>query len=281
MLLVHVSALVVIVAAELVRRSGSSAAWARLVSELHVLVLIPALYAELPLLMEGMPGTVVYNDSTVQSWELAVFGFQPSWELAGQIPVRWLSELAHLAYFLYYAIIFVPPLVLYAALTRDRALAAGAAPGGAHMDRSERAYDRALLALALSMLSCYVVFVLWPVQGPRYLAAPEGIPGGPIRALVLSILQNGSSRGAAFPSSHVAVAVTQSLVALRFRRRLGVAISITSALLAFGAVYGGFHYAIDALVGAAVGAAAWWLSGPLMGAFRQRKPGFAPAPEPV
>jgi membrane-associated phospholipid phosphatase len=102
-----------------------------------------------------------------------------------------------------------------------------------------------------------------------------------MRTVVLTILQGGSSRGAAFPSSHVAVAVTQSLVMLRFRRPLGLGVAVTSVLLAFGAVYGGFHYAIDAFAGAAVGVAAWLASGALQRAFQRGEFGFAPARPPV
>jgi membrane-associated phospholipid phosphatase len=127
------------------------------------------------------------------------------------------------------------------------------------------------------MFSCYLIFVVWPVQGPRYLSPPIGVPTGPVRGLALTILEGGSSRGAAFPSSHVAVAVTQSLVMLRHRRALGAVVSAVTVALALGAVYGGFHYAVDALTGALVGAAAWAASGPLARAPR----GFAPTPDPV
>ena len=35
---------------------------------------------------------------------------------------------------------------------------------------------------------------------------------------------------------------------------LGVVVAVTSALLMVGAVYGGFHYAVDVIAGALVGA---------------------------
>jgi membrane-associated phospholipid phosphatase len=286
-LLAHVAALVTIVAADLRRGAPGAGAWTRVVSDLHLLALIPALYAELPLLMDGMPGAVVYHDVGVQSLEAVLFGFHPAWELAGRLSFRPLSEVLHLAYLLYYPIIYVPPLILYAVLRRGAHRRAGGLVPGTEdtvlhgvSDESEPefVFARATLALALSMMTCYVAFVVWPVQGPRYLAAPEGVPEGPIRALVLTILQGGSSRGAAFPSSHVAVAVTQSLVMLRHRPRVGVAMCVVSLLLAAGAVYGGFHYAVDALAGAAVGIAAWLASGPVMSVFRRRTEGFAGAP---
>jgi membrane-associated phospholipid phosphatase len=84
------------------------------------------------------------------------------------------------------------------------------------------------------------------------------VPGGPVRDLVQRILHAGSSRGTAFPSSHVAVATAQALLALRHQRAVGVVVALLAAGLAAGAVYGGLHYAIDAAVGALVGVAAAW-----------------------
>jgi membrane-associated phospholipid phosphatase len=321
----HVAAVALIFLAEKAHASGSPPRWARDVSSFHLLVLIPMLYAELPLLMEGMPGEVVYHDPAVQAIEARLFGFQPAWELAGRWPSLLVSELLHLAYVLYYPIVYVPPLLLYLHWWRGRetveliltrrdvkdepppppesrprkrslrhrwspaAIAARGRPAWENRPRptlgqlieSEFLFQKALLALALSMLSCYLVFVLWPVQGPRYLAAPQGAPEGPVRSLVLAILEGGSSRGAAFPSSHVAVAVTQTLLLLRYRRRLGIVLAGLTLLLALGAVYGGFHYAVDALAGAAVGAVAWFASGLIQRPPEEVAPGFAPTRPPV
>jgi membrane-associated phospholipid phosphatase len=78
-----------------------------------------------------------------------------------------------------------------------------------------------------------------------------------VRTAVLHLLAAGSSRGTAFPSSHVAASVVASLCALRFQRPLGVAVAASTVGLALGTVYGGFHYAVDALAGGIVGFAAW------------------------
>ena len=53
----------------------------------------------------------------------------------------------------------------------------------------------------------------------------------------------------------MAVAVTQALLALRHQPRLGRWVAALAVGLACGAVYGGFHYGVDALAGAAVGVA--------------------------
>ena len=123
--------------------------------------------------------------------------------------------------------------------------------------------------------------MVFPVQGPRYIAPPAGVPDGLFRSLTLALLEGGSSRGAAFPSSHVSVAVAQTLLALRFQRRLGWVLVPVTTLLALGAVYGGFHYAVDVLVGAALGVVSAWLARPLGRALQRAFPGFTPAREEV
>jgi membrane-associated phospholipid phosphatase len=99
-----------------------------------------------------------------------------------------------------------------------------------------------------------------------------------MRRLVLRILQGASSRGAAFPSSHVSVAVAQAWLAMRYQRRVGRWTCALAVGLACGAVYGGFHYALDALVGAAVGAAAALCARPLRLRLRGAEPGFTWTP---
>jgi membrane-associated phospholipid phosphatase len=66
-------------------------------------------------------------------------------------------------------------------------------------------------------------------------------------------LEARSSRGTAFPSSHVAVACATSVLAVRFFGVIGLVIPVVTLGLALGAIYGGFHYAIDVLAGATLG----------------------------
>jgi len=197
------------------------------------LILWPALYAEIPLVITGL-GTS-FHDGVVQSWELAVFHGQPAQTLASQLPSKSISELLHLAYLTYYPLIYLPPLTLS---FRGR----------------KTDFDETVLAVTAVWLACLAAFAVYPVAGPRYLVGePPGVPQGPARAFAVWLLERGSSRGTAFPSSHVAVSVVQSLMALRFQRRVGIAASVATVLLAIGAVYGGFHYAVDVIAGAFLG----------------------------
>ena len=205
----------------------------RLLRDWAPLLAVPALYTELPDLIFGAGSS--FRDQLVQSWESGLFGASPAHAAAGRWPWIGLSELLHLGYLSYYAIIYLPPLWLY--LRNER-----------------REFEVTITALAITFAVCFAIFVFFPVAGPRYLwSAPPGIPDGPIRRLALSVLAAGSSKGAAFPSSHVAVAVVQSVMMLRHHRRAGLLIGAASLLLALGAVYGGFHYGIDVLAGAGTG----------------------------
>jgi membrane-associated phospholipid phosphatase len=190
------------------------------------------LYSELPMLIRAT-GHGQFYDFTVISWETAMFGGQPAIQWALAAPWRPLSELLHAAYLSYYGLIAVVPLVLW--FTRRKA-----------------DFTEGVFVLMLTFVTCFVCYLAFPVEGPRYLW-PGTAPEGPVRSFTLWLLDARSSRGTAFPSSHVAVATTQSILAWRYFRWRGLPVSALSAGLALGAVYGGFHYAVDVVAGVVLG----------------------------
>jgi membrane-associated phospholipid phosphatase len=210
----------------------------RTLGDWYPLVLIPALYSELAVLNVAVHGGRFF-DPLVLKWEELFFGGQPSREWAAAMPLLPLSELLHAAYLSYYLIIYVPPLVLY-------------------LQGRRLEFRQSVFALILVFLVHYLFFIYFPVQGPRYLfPAPTGpIEDGFFYQLAHRVLEAGSSRGAAFPSSHVGVSIAQTLLTWRFIRPLAPATGLLAAGLALGAIYGGFHYATDAVLGAALGVAA-------------------------
>ena len=209
----------------------------RRLRDLLPLLLGPFLYVELRWLIPGVGHP--HSDALVMTWEHALFRGNPSATWAPAMPWRALSEVLHFAYASYYAIVIVPPVVLYARSRRDE-------------------FAATLLALTLVYGACFTTYLLFPVDGPRYLLGPAHAPNGPVRVFVLHLLEAGSSRGTAFPSSHVAASVVATLCALTFQRRLGVVVAVLTLGLALGTVYGGFHYGVDALAGALVGPACWF-----------------------
>jgi membrane-associated phospholipid phosphatase len=168
----------------------------------------------------------------VQLWELALFGFQPSVVWIRACPWRWLSWTMHLGYIGYYLIVAGAPLAIW-----TRGIKGGV--------------ERLLLALMGTFYLCYVVFLVFPVLGPRHVFEPavNAATAVPPAILAHSILQAGAAWGAAFPSSHVAAVWTMALVAVRVWRGLGYVLLPMAALVMLGTVYGQFHYAVDALAG--------------------------------
>ena len=216
------------------RPDARARAW---VAALYPLLLMPLLYAELPVLNQSLYGGRYFDDIVIDV-ERALFGFEPARELARMWDSVWVSEPLHAAYISYYFIIYVPPLLI-------------------GWKRGVPAMREAVLALALVFFAHYLVFVYLPVEGPRYRYEPPVPLGarGPMHDFAHALLEAGSSRGAAFPSSHVGVSVVATMVTWRHLRPLAPLVALLALGLALGAVYGGFHYGIDALAGALLGAA--------------------------
>ncbi|MFQ5690166.1 MAG: phosphatase PAP2 family protein [Gemmatimonadota bacterium] len=196
----------------------------------YPVVLIPLLYLELARLNHVLnPG---YFDADVQRWEELLFGVQLSMKASEWFPFTWLSELLHLGYFSYYLI--VPTALIGTMITRG--------PAAVH---------RVALATALAFFVSYTVFLIFPVAGPRYSfpAIQGAISEGRFYSLVHAVLESGSSKGTAFPSSHIAASATAVLAAAREDRRWLWCLLPAELALAAGTVYGRFHYGVDALAG--------------------------------
>lgn len=223
---VHFAVLAAVVAATWMPATPS---WLRSWTPLFILLF---LYSEMPVLIQAAGHSETF-DTLVIEWEQALFGSQPAQEWARDNSNAALSELLHLAYLAYYPIIYLVPAVLW-------------------LTNRKRDFDHAVFALMLTFVVCFVAYILFPVAGPRYLW-PSEAPEGWFRSLSTWLLEARSSRGTAFPSSHVAVACAQSVLSIRFFGTRGTVIPVVTVGLALGAIYGGFHYAVDVLAGAVLG----------------------------
>jgi len=223
------------------------------------IIALPILYSEIPALIAAH-GHVATNDAVVLRWEHMVFGGDPSRAWAAKWAWLPMSEVLHASYLSYYAIVFSVPAAL--AFTGRR-----------------NELGVATFVLLLTFITCFLLYSVFPVDGPRY-GSVTPIPGM-MRAAVLWVLENGSSRGTAFPSSHVAVATTQSILAVWYFGRRGVAVGALTVALAAGAVYGGFHYAVDAVAGVALGVGISAVGLGLMGATRRKPSDQANATAPT
>jgi membrane-associated phospholipid phosphatase len=206
----------------------------RMLREIYPLIQLVGLYGQLDILHAG---GIRVHDAAVQAWELALFGGQVSREWWLAAPSRFWSAVLHGAYFSYYFIVTVPALVF--------------------LGRGDlAAVRRFVLAVMTTFVVCYLAFIFFPVAGPYYTfsrPAPWFLDN-PTARLVYRTLAQGSSYGAAFPSSHVAATVAAAVTAWHGSRRLGLALLLPTVLLTVGVVYCQMHYAVDALAGLAVGA---------------------------
>ncbi len=202
-------------------------------ADIYPLFVLLALYGSLDLLAGH--GGVVTHDVTVQRWEAAIFGEQVSRAWWQRAPSRFWSTVMHGIYFSYYLVVPAGP--LYFLWKGDRG-----------------SLRRTIFAEVVTFVSCYAVFMFFPVAGPYYeFARPAAsfLDNGPAR-LVYGLLSGGSAYGAAFPSSHVAGMLTAAGVSAMGSWRLGLILGIPSLLLTVGVVYTQMHYGVDALAGVLV-----------------------------
>jgi membrane-associated phospholipid phosphatase len=219
----------------LVARVGPrSPAWIRALREGYPLLLLYPFYSEAGLLHAalGSPG----HDAVVAGGDRALFGTAWHRQLHALAPQRWISETMHFFYASYYLLLAGPPIA--AALARN---------GGAFRDIS--------LRQMATFTACFAVYLYFPVYGPGHMDPfpTGGRPEGFFADLVRAAIGSGDSPGTAFPSSHVAGALTAAWFARRWYPRSMAALTAVGAVgVAFGTVYTRNHYAIDAAAGAAL-----------------------------
>ena len=240
----------VVVLVLLLRRLPAEGLLADVLGGAYPLILASAFYWQLGDMHLDVGGL---RDAVVQRWELALFGAQVSatWHVRAPWPL--LSAVLHLCYGSYYWILLLVPLWLLIGGKRD-------------------AFRRAVFCSALAMYVCFLIFSVFPVAGPYYMfPRPTGavVANWPAR-YVYFMLGTGSSIGTAFPSSHIAASWLTVYAAWRDARRLALVLAPVAFLLALGTVYGQFHYAVDALAGAALAVALMAAADPLRVALERR-----------
>lgn len=194
------------------------------------LVLIAYLYWELRHLARLFSNG--YHDGLILRLEEWLLGEQLALTVSQRLPYLWLSETFHLFYAFYWVLL---PLALAALYLRGRL----------------KGFRELIYVELVVFFACYLVFIFFPVAGPHYQFPAIGgeLATGTFYQLVHWVLEDGGSKGAAFPSSHVAVAVTILLVSWRHDRLVCWALAPLVIGLTLGTVYGRFHYGVDALAG--------------------------------
>jgi membrane-associated phospholipid phosphatase len=202
----------------------------RILREFYPLLMLAAFWTELDVLHATLGGP---SAAAVPQLDLALFGTHLHAIWLPAMHGSWLSEPMYFMYFLYYPLIYVPLLVMLIRGRRD-------------------AVRDMTLRLMVTFLACYTVYALFPVNGPQLLLAPPAgaYQQGLFYRLVAMAHQSGSALGCAFPSSHVAGAVTIAVLGWRwFPRWIGVLLSVEALGVFFATTYTQNHYAVDSLAG--------------------------------
>jgi len=177
-----------------------------------------------------------------------IFGAQPSLTFMQRLPHWLVSEVFYASYFSYYVMITGVGLALFL--------------------RSRRQFFHYLSVVSFVFYICYLTYIFTPVTGPRvfYRAVdgyelppdvqPAMLPGfpaavqtGPFFRLMAWIYDTFEASGAAFPSSHVAVAITTLFFSFQYLPRIRVAHLVVVVLLCLSTVYCRYHYAVDVAAG--------------------------------
>ena len=217
------------------------------------------------------PDTYEFNrlftnlDHVFAGIEQSVFGCQPALLLSQQWPSPWVSEPLCLGYFSYYPMI--------------------AAVAFYYLLKRYERFSYCAFVILGSFFLFYVIFIALPVAGPQFYYQAVGIdqiaqghfppvndyflthqeslpiPGhGLFHDLVQQAHDAGERPTAAFPSSHVGIAVVLLWLAWETRSRwLMAPLLVLSVLMFFATFYIQAHYAIDAVAGLFAGTMMYWL----------------------
>ncbi len=192
-----------------------------------------------------------YLDPVAIRWDQALFGFQPAARFMDALPWLPLSELFYAAYFSYYFMV--------------------AGVGLALLYRNRRQFSHFVSLVSFVFYLCYLAYIAVPIIGPRVLyheipgyeapaplqalvpqdSFPPGPQAGPFFQIVSFLYRVFEAPGAAFPSSHVAIAWCTVYFSFLYLPRIRWPHAVLALLLTFATVYCRYHYAVDALAGLA------------------------------
>jgi membrane-associated phospholipid phosphatase len=190
-----------------------------------------------------------YLDPMVVRWEQSLFGCQPSVLFMAKLPWLAVSELFYASYCSYYFMVGGVGIALFL--------------------RSRQQFFHYVSVLSFLFYVCYLIYVFLPIIGPRaffhqvegyslpqatqQLAVtdvyPEAIQAGVFFRLMRWVYRVFEAPGAAFPSSHVAVALCTVFFSFRYLRRIRYVHLAVAVLLCLSTVYCRYHYVVDVLAG--------------------------------
>jgi membrane-associated phospholipid phosphatase len=203
----------------------------RTLREIYPLLFLAVYWPELDMLRPVL--ALQSGDGPVAALDLFVFRVPLHAVWMPNMSAVWFSELMYLSYELYYALVFLPPVVLL-------------------LQRRHAALRDATFRLVLVYLVCFMTYAAFPVDGPHFLQEPFDGPhtSGFFYGINQVLQASGDSLGCSFPSSHVAAAVSAAYIGWRyFPRWVAVLMSLEALGITLSTTYTQNHYAIDSLAG--------------------------------
>ena len=188
-----------------------------------------------------------YADRFFIDLDQRLFGFQPSVVFMEWLPHLAVSELFYASYFSYYLMILGIGIILYF--------------------RGREHFFHYVSSCSFVFYLCYLTYILLPVVGARAfwaavpdfsgqselafypLSFPAEVQAGVFFHVMRFIYEHFEAHGAAFPSSHVAVALCTVWFSWRYVPRIRYGHLVVVILLCLSTVYCRYHYAVDVLAG--------------------------------
>ena len=212
----------------------------------YPVLLYAGLYRETAALNHGLVSG--FLDPFFIRLEGRIFGLQPSLAFMDRLPYVGVSELFYAAYFSYYLMIGGVGLALFV--------------------RNRRHFFHYVSVISFAFYVCYLVFIFMPVAGPPIFfeeisgyrlpadvqpavppVFPEAITAGPFYRIMALIYRMFEGPGAAFPSSHVVIAIATVFFSFRYLRPIRWPHFAVVILLCLATVYCRYHYAVDVVAG--------------------------------
>jgi len=190
-----------------------------------------------------------FLDGFIINIDNALFGFPPYLLLRERFPFELVAQLSHTAYASFYILLFAPITLLY--FYEKKINSAHESPRG-FWNRASRVKEMQFVFI-FTMLSCYIVAVIFPVKGPTdYHSTLFPEPRGMV-AVMNFLFSNGDLDGGAMPSSHVAGALIVVIYAFKYLRCWSWAALGLFVPMVFSTVYNSYHYATDIIAGLIAG----------------------------
>jgi membrane-associated phospholipid phosphatase len=183
-----------------------------------------------------------FRDPQVVAFEQRLFGSEVTQFIDKSQPSILVTELLSFCYFCYY--LLIPGFLIPIFVRKDY-----------HILRE------VLAAICLTFFVSYVLFSVYPVEGPRWFLADQyahSVDGPVFRQMVNFVISNGAVHGGCMPSTHTAVSLVILLYSFKYYRRWGWILLPIVLGIAAGTVWGRFHYLSDVIVGAAIGGVSVW-----------------------